>query len=149
MTSGNPVEITAGGQNVWPRATRPRVVFGTLCVRGNPIAGESPAATRFHQFSKDRSPGFKLVLQAQHGRGDGACLRASDAHNPDAASARRSGNGDDCVVEVHGEIVAGEGRLRAEPEGRAFVGMDGSETRPHTATNQGRGFRGGLPAAGL
>jgi hypothetical protein len=124
-------------------------LFFCLCAAAGFPAGEGARPTRFHQLSKDRSPGFKLVLQAQHGRGDGACLRASDAHNPDAASARRSGNGDDCVVEVHGEIVAGEGRLRAEPEGRALLGMDGSETRPHTATYQGRVFRGGLPAAGL
>ena len=134
---------------MWSGRPRPLLLFFCLCAAAGFPAGEGARPTRFHQFSKHRSPGFKLVLQAQHGRGDGACLRASDAHNPDAASARRSGNGDDGVVEVHGEIVAGEGRLRAEPEGRALLGMDGSETRPHTATNQGRVFRGGLAAAGL
>ncbi len=48
------------------------------------------------------------MLQAQHRGSDDARLRASDAHNPDAASARRSGDGNDGVVEVHEEIVAGE-----------------------------------------
>ena len=77
--------------------------------------GESPATTWFHKLSKHRSTGFKFMLQAQHGGGKGSCLGPSDAHNTDAATAGRSRHSDNGVVEVHGEIVAGEGSLRGQP----------------------------------
>ena len=47
------------------------------------------------------------MLQAQHGSSDGACLGTRNADYANPATAGRSGDGDDGVVQVHKEIVAG------------------------------------------
>ena len=88
------------------------------------------------------------MLQAQHGSSDAARLRTGDAHNPDAATARRRGDGDDGVVEVHGEIVAGEGSFRGAVDNRALLVLDGSET-PSPSGQSGQGFPRGLARSRL
>ncbi len=72
-------------------------------------AGEGARSTWFHKFCQDRPPGFKLVFQAQHRQGNGARLRTSKADDANPATTRRSGDGDDGVIQIHREIVAGEG----------------------------------------
>jgi hypothetical protein len=69
------------------------------------------------------------MFKAQHGRRNGSRLRPGNAHNTDATPAGRSCYGDDSVVKIHKEIVAGERRALAS---RALLGTDGSQTRPHT-----------------
>src|SRR4029077_5904338 len=85
---------------VWSRATRPRDFFSgkNFGVRGGSL-------TWFDELSKNRPAGFELLLQAQHGNGNAAGLGAGNSHNPDAATTRRRGDGDDGVVEIHREIV--------------------------------------------
>jgi hypothetical protein len=53
------------------------------------------------------------MRKAQHRFSDGASLRSRQAHNANATAARRGGNGDDGVVKVHGEIVAGAAGSRS------------------------------------
>ena len=45
------------------------------------------------------------MREAQHRRSDGGRFRAGETHHADAAAARGSGDGNDGVVEVHGEII--------------------------------------------
>jgi carbonic anhydrase len=46
------------------------------------------------------------MFQTKHGRSDLSRFRSSQAHNTDPSAARRCGDSDDCIVEVHGAIVA-------------------------------------------
>jgi hypothetical protein len=46
------------------------------------------------------------MSQPQHRLGDLASLRPGKAHHPDSAATRRSRDGDDRVVDIHGAIVA-------------------------------------------
>jgi hypothetical protein len=62
----------------------------------------------FYEFPEDSPSRFKIMFQAKHRLGNGARFRASEADDTDSTATWRSGDGDDSVVEVHGEIVAGE-----------------------------------------
>ncbi len=53
------------------------------------------------------------MLQAQHGSGDAARLWSGEADYANPAAAGRRGDGDDGVVKVHGEIVAGAAGSRS------------------------------------
>ena len=82
---------------VWPRATRPR------------FAG---SGTRMHtirigldQFAEHGASRLNWVFEAKHRQGDGASFGAGKADHADTAASGRSGNRDDSVVQVHGEIV--------------------------------------------
>jgi hypothetical protein len=88
---------------VWSGRPRP---LGSW-IHGKTLAGGSPATTRFHQFSQHRAPRLKIMLQAQHGQSNAARFWSSKTDDADAAATRRGGDGDDGVVEVHREIVAG------------------------------------------
>ena len=99
---------------VWSRATRPQDFFigKNVWDRGDFLAGGPPATTWFDELSKNCSASFELMFQTQHGSSDGPGLGAGDADHSNAATTRRGGNGDDGVVEIHREIVAGEGTIR-------------------------------------
>ena len=77
------------------------------CAR--PVAGISALAivsTRLNQFPEHGPPSLQRMLQPQHRHSHRSRLRPRQAHNTNAPAARRSCNRDNCVVEVHGEIVA-------------------------------------------
>ena len=94
---------------VWPRATRPRVAFGTILrAEATPIAGESPATTWFHELTKHRSPGFKFMLQAQHGCGDVPEPQARRCAPPRCRLARGVAMATMVSSRFTDEIVAGE-----------------------------------------
>jgi hypothetical protein len=59
----------------------------------------------FYDFPEDNPSGFEIMFQAKHRQGDGARFWASEADDTDTTATGRSGDGDDGVVEVHGEIV--------------------------------------------
>ena len=65
------------------------------------IAGGSPAATRVDELTNHRAAGFKLMLQAQHGRGNGTSLRTRNSDHANASAAGWRGDGDNRVVEIH------------------------------------------------
>ena len=78
--------------------------------------GGARATLRFYQFSEEGAAGFEVVFQAEHWGRDILCIGAGQADYADAAAARRGGNRDDGVVEVHGAIVnwsSAIGRSRA------------------------------------
>jgi hypothetical protein len=79
-----------------------------LWVRGDPLGGESPAATWFDKHSKQRSSGFEIMLQAKHGSGNAARFRSGEADYADPPTTGRRSDGDDRVVKVHEEIVVAE-----------------------------------------
>lgn len=61
------------------------------------------------------------MLQPEHGSGDGAGFGAGEAYDTDAAAAGWGGDGDDGVIEVHEEIVAGTKLLICDPAGMSRV----------------------------
>ena len=101
--------------SMWSRATRARIFFcgKGLGVRGGLLAGESPTATWFDKLSKHRSSWLEIMFQAQHGSSDAARLWSAEADYANPAAAGRRGDGDDGVVKVHGEIVAGAAGSRS------------------------------------
>lgn len=62
----------------------------------------------FNQLSEYRLSGFEIVLQAKHRQHDYFRVGASEADHADATTAGRCGDGDDGIVEIHGEIVIGK-----------------------------------------
>jgi carbonic anhydrase len=60
----------------------------------------------FDQFPEDGPAGLQFVFESQHRGGELACLVSREAHHADPSPAGRRRDGDDCVVEVHGAIVA-------------------------------------------
>jgi hypothetical protein len=64
-------------------------------------ADRSVLATLVDEFAEDGSAGFEVATKAEHGFGDFLRFGASEADDPDAAAAGRSGDGDDGVVEIH------------------------------------------------
>jgi hypothetical protein len=53
------------------------------------------------ELGERRVRGFERMRELEHRRGNRDRLRAREAHHSDASAARRSGDGDDGVVEVH------------------------------------------------
>ena len=52
------------------------------------------------QLAEEGAVGFEFMRQPQHVRGDGARLRAGEADYAQTSAARRSGDGDDGVVQL-------------------------------------------------
>src|SRR6202042_1265381 len=67
------------------------------------FAGEGARATWFDQFAEGGVARFKVMFQAQHGQGDVLRFRSGQAHDANAAAARRSSDGDDGVIKIHGD----------------------------------------------
>jgi hypothetical protein len=76
-------------------------------IHGKTLAGDGARVTRFHEFTQHSAPRFQVMFQAQHGQSNAARLRSREPDDSDAATTRRGGNGDDGVLEIHREIVAG------------------------------------------
>src|SRR5580704_3412532 len=78
------------------------------------FAGGGARATwlRFNQLSEYRHSGLEIVLQTKHRQRDCFRVGANEADYADATPTWRGSDGDDGVVEIHGEIVIG-GTLRA------------------------------------
>src|SRR3984885_15393374 len=60
----------------------------------------------FNQFSEHGVAGFEIALQPQHWQRNIFGIRARGTDYANASSTGRSSDRDDCVVEVHGKIVA-------------------------------------------
>jgi hypothetical protein len=102
--------------NVW--SGRPRLLERRPSIRPeSSLHGKSAGthSTRFNKLSDNYATRFKVMFKAQHGRCNGSRLRPGNANKTDAAAAWWSCYGDDSVVKIHKEIVAGAGRAIDDP----------------------------------
>ena len=63
------------------------------------------AGARLDQFAEYGAPSFKFMLEAQHRKGNCPGIWSRKTNDADSTAARRSGDGDDGVVQVHEAIL--------------------------------------------
>ena len=80
---------------------------------GQPI-GSNESGAGVDQLSKYCTSPFEVALQVKHGSGNRTSFRPSETNHADATTPRGRGDRYDCVVEVHGKILASRDEWQQE-----------------------------------